>query len=277
MESPRQHDREWYGNLSATPAANSRGFTLHGKAFLLIAERKAGEVTRASLRAFVMHNPALNLIEIAASSFSEVLGAILSKVNEDNPMARGYFWDTDRLTFEPCFVPHGTIFEASFELRLGSLGDRLAGLERPGSTIFVTDGLIKPGKMVYADQDGNLVGSSGHRPLGVTEVDSVTHGVGPGVIQTTGEFEFEFEVATKDGPMKVRSSFKLLPGCRVAFFSAPGKQHSATVAPDGKTLIDVTPPLDTNFVATTSIGAMPPGDMPVIRGVDPESKTIKNG
>lgn len=142
----------------------------------------------------------------------------------------------------------------SIEMKVLQIAMRISGghgaMQINHATLTVEPGAeLTAGKMVYADKSGNLVGSIDQRPLLVTKVDAVTHHVSPGVIQTTGQFDLEFDVATADGPKKVRSWFNLRPGCRVGFFSAPGKQHSATVAPDGKTLIDVTPPIDTNAFA----------------------------
>lgn len=164
----------------------------------------------------------------------------------------------------------------SIEMKVLQIALRLSGgrgaMQIDHATLKVEPGVeLTAGKRVHADQSGNLVGSSDQRPLGVTKVDAVTHTVGSDQVEITGRYM----VITPLGPAPVRATFRVRPGTRVGFFSASGEQHSATVGPDGKTLIDVTPPIDTNSAATTSIASMPPGEMPVTRGFDPESKTFK--
>lgn len=142
------------------------------------------------------------------------------------------------------------------------------------SCIDVTDGL--PASLLAelranAAESGNNVGGPVGTALGVTSVESVTHGVGSDHVEITGRYM----VITAFGPAAVRATFRVGPGSRVGFYSPAGKEHWGIVAEDGKTVINIDPPIDPAELANSTIGAMPPGDMPVIRGVDPVSKTIK--
>lgn len=171
---------------------------------------------------------AINVLVLPTGNALNAIWAIARKVNLDNPAGPGLHWCPTYLTRDP--FPH-----IYFDKMPGQLPTQPP--ELPNSTAVEVD--IESGRMVYMDQSGNLCGSSG-----VTKVNSITQGGDTATFCPRGTFEIDLEVQTAFGVKPMRAAVTLRPGGRVSFFSAPGKEHLATVAPDGKTLIDVTPPID---------------------------------
>lgn len=188
-------------------------------------------------------------------SVSDLVNEIIRRVNADNPALPGRHFMATEVAIDSgpglrrlyCYFveTRGPIPDPPI---LGYLrgGASTVDLETARSCNMVSlpvapghEQEIEAGKMVYLDKNGNAVGS-----IGLTRVDFITHGGDTATFCPRGTFEIDLEVHTASGLKPIRASVTLRPGGQVSFFSAPGKEHWATVALDGRTLTNITPPID---------------------------------
>lgn len=263
MESPRQNQLPVTPQLTVVQGDGGKGFSLKGVARLF------DERTVATLVPMG--------VDI---SFTDLCSEIIRLVNLHQPRMPGRHLMASDIALSSS-SDHQRV-DCHFRVEDGPLP------EPPISGYLASRGLkAYPDTKLICDPRGNVVSAVSRTeelnkrqvrpPLGLVMVNSITHAADTATCCPCGTFEIDIEVQTASGLRPMRATVALRPGGRVSFFSAPGKEHWGTVAPDGKTLIDIDPPLDTNFVATTTIGAMPPGDMPVFRGFDPDTGMIKIG